>query len=155
MPGFGQRSPLQPDQNSLWTKTQHLQTKMTNLQTKTPWPVAELDLFSTASSPKLAVESWITGALYNATWILLEWRVTHKKHVMREPSRCCSCTSGSAAGSIASLVQHVVGAARIGTTVASHSIKRILSVTPTPKHTHTTTNVAATMLASLISGCSV
>ena len=111
MQGFRQRSPLQPDQNSFWTRTRHVQTKMDCLQQKTSCLFKESLQFSKASSP-------------------------NKKLVMREPSRCCSCTSGSAAGSIASLVQHVVGAARIGTTVASHSIKRILSVTPTPKHTH-------------------
>ena len=79
MPGFRQRSPLQPDQYSFWTRTRHVQAKMDCLQQKTSCLFTESVQFSKASSP-------------------------NTKHVMRERSRCCSCATRSAAGSMGSLV---------------------------------------------------
>ena len=105
MPGIGRRSPVQPDQKLFVDQNATRSDQCDKSATKDLLAFLQNRINSQkASSPKLQVEPRSTGVLHHATWFVLEWRVTHKKNVMRERSRCCSCASRSAAGSTASLV---------------------------------------------------
>ena len=99
MPGFGQRSPLyNQTKNALWTKAQHHQTKMTNLEPKTFWPFHRIGSLLKSIIPDAGSRTpkhWCSVSC-NMVCIGMACHTQETRNAREQPvlQLCVSCSSG-------------------------------------------------------------